>query len=84
MFLIAFYGFFRVGELTAKTKGSAHSVLQFSRLQFLPNAQEINTAKITISEFELNTSDRPFEILIQHVDSSPFLSTPRSYTVLQG
>ena len=83
MFLIAFYGFFRVGELAAKTKGSAHSVLQFTQLQFLPNAQETSTAKITISDFKHNTSNRPFEILIQRVDS-PFLSNPRSYTVLQG
>jgi len=30
MLRIAFYGFFRVGELAAKTKGSVHLVLQFS------------------------------------------------------
>ena len=72
MFLIAFYGFFRVGEIAAKTKGSVRSVLQLIQLQFLPNAQESGTAKITISEFKHNTSNRPFEILIQRVDSHPF------------
>ena len=86
MFLIAFYGFFRVGELAVKTKGSAHSVLQFTQLQFLPNAQETSTAKITISEFKHNTSNRPFEILIQRVDSTPFcpLHALIQYTKIRG
>jgi len=34
MFLLAFYGFFRVGELTAKSMDSADSVLQFNDLKF--------------------------------------------------
>ena len=35
MFLLAFYGFFRVGELAAKGVDSAASVLQFKDLKFL-------------------------------------------------
>ena len=36
MFLIAFYGFFRVGEIAAKTKGSMRSVLQLANYNFYP------------------------------------------------
>ena len=72
MFLIAFYGFFRVGEIAAKTKGSVHSVLQFRQIKFLPNAHESRMAKITISEFKHNISNRPFEITIQREESQPF------------
>ena len=73
IFLIAFYGFFRVGEIAARTKGSIHSILQFRQLQFLPNAHESCMAKITISEFKHNTSNRPFEIIIQREDCQPFV-----------
>lgn len=86
MFLIAFYGFFRVGEIAAKTKGSAHSILQFRQLQFLPNAHESRMAKITISEFKHNTSNRPFEIIIQREDSQPFcpLNALIQYCMVRG
>ena len=59
MFLIAFDGFFRVGEIAAKTKGLVRSLLQFRQLNFLPNAHTARTARITISEFKHNTSNRP-------------------------
>ena len=72
MFLIAFYGFFRVGEIAAKTKGSVRSLLQFRQLQFLPNVHTARTARITISEFKHNTSNRPFDILIQREEAQPF------------
>lgn len=86
MFLIAFYGFFQVGEIASKTKGSVRSVLQFTQLQFLPNPRESSTAKITISEFKHNTSSRPFEILIQRMDSHPFcpLYTLKQYCKVRG
>ena len=72
MFLIAFYGFFRVGEIAAKTKGSVRSLLQFRQLQSLPNAHTARTARITISEFKHNTSNRPFGVLIQREEAQPF------------
>ena len=86
MFLIAFYGFFRVGEIAAKTKGSVCSVLQFTQLQFLTNAQESNTTKNTFFKFKHNTSNRPFEILIQHVDSHSFcpLYALKEYCKVRG
>ena len=34
MFLVTFYGFFRVGEQTIKTPERRHSVLQFQSLSF--------------------------------------------------
>ena len=72
MFLIAFYGFFRVGEIAAKTKGSVQSLLQFRQLQSLPNAHTARTARITISEFKHNTSYRPFGVLIRSEEAQPF------------
>jgi len=86
MFLIAFSSFFRVGEIAARTKGSVHSILQFSQLQFLPNAHESGMAKITISELKHNTSNRPFEIIIQREDSQPFcpLNALIQYCMVRG
>ena len=72
MFLIAFYGFFRVGEIAAKTKGSVQSLLQFRKLQSLPNAHTARTARITISEFKHNTSNGRFGVLIQSEKAQPF------------
>ena len=49
MFLVAFYGFFRVGELTIKTPERRHSVLQFQSLSFLKSRNEVQDVKLVIS-----------------------------------
>ena len=52
MFLVAFYGFFRVvGELTIKIPERRHSVLQFQTLSFLKSRSEVQAAKLVISGF---------------------------------
>ena len=61
-FLTAFYGFFRVGELAAKSVRS--SVVQYDNLRLLTSAGKIHSAKITIRQFKHNTSNRSFDILI--------------------
>ena len=49
MFLLAFYGFFRVGELTIKTPKRRHFVdLQFQSLSFLNSQSEVQAAKLVI------------------------------------
>ena len=64
MFLVAFYGFFRVGELTTKTPERRHSVLQFQSLSFLKSRNEVQAAKLVITDYKHNTTGRPFSIII--------------------
>ena len=72
LFLVAFYGLFRIGELTAKSNRFASSVVQFGNLTFLSRNGRTHVAKITISEYKYNTSRRPFDILIAREVSLPF------------
>ena len=60
MFLVAFYGLFRIGELATKSTRVASSVLQFNNLTFLSTHE----AKISISNYKHNTSNRPFDIIL--------------------
>ena len=69
MFLVAFYGFFRGGELTIKTPEWWHSVLKFQSLFFLKSQSEVQAAKLVISDYKQNTTGRPFSIII-HRDST--------------
>ena len=55
-FLVAFYGFFRVGELTIKSPERRHSVLQFQSLSFLKSRSEVQAAKLVISDYRHNTT----------------------------
>ena len=75
MFLLAFYGFFRVGELAAKgvdSAASGPSVLQFKDLKFLVQNGQPQMIKIIITAFKHNTDRKPFEILIDREDTLPF------------
>ena len=58
MFLVAFYGFFRVGELTIKTTERRHSVLQFQFMSFLKPRSEVQFAKLVTSDYKHNTTGR--------------------------
>ena len=72
MFLLAFYGFFRIGELAAKSAGCAASVVQFKDLTFLVHNGQPRMIKIIITTFKHNTIKQPFEILIERKDTLPF------------
>lgn len=65
MFMIAFYGFFRVSELTCRSKKLVSSVVQFDQVTFLKQATRIAAAKIVITKFKHNTNNRPFVIQIE-------------------
>ena len=69
---MAFYGLFRIGELTAKSNRFASAVVQFGNVTFLSRNGRTHVAKITISEYKHNTSRRPFDILIAREVSSAF------------
>ena len=72
MFLIAFYGFFRIGELAAKSANAGSAVVQYSDMRFLAHQGNIRMVKITITNFKHNADNRPFNILIEREDSLPF------------
>lgn len=71
MFLMAFYGFFRIGELAAKSANAGDSVVQYNNMRFLTQRGIIRMVKITITNFKHNTNSRPFDILIEREDSLP-------------
>ena len=68
MFLLAFYGFFRIGELATKSARSVSTVVQFSALRFLISNGKPHFLKLVISEYKHNNNNRPFEILIARED----------------
>jgi len=86
MFLLAFYGFFRVGELAARGSNVSNSVVQFNALSFLMHHDKPHAAKITITDYKHNTQHRPFDVLIDGEDSQPYcpVKTLVQYCHLRG
>ena len=72
MFLLAFYGFFRVGELATKGPDSIRSVIQLKDIRFLKTDGSIRALKITICHFKHNSTNRPVDIVIDNDCKSPF------------
>lgn len=72
MFLVAFYVFFRVGELTTKSRVSFSNVLQHRNVSFRMNSADICGVKLTLTRFKHNTNNRPHDIVIDREDSLPF------------
>ena len=72
MFLTAFYGLFRIGELSTKSTRLACSVVQYRDLQILSREGDPCTAKITITDYKHNSDHRPFDILITRDDTVTF------------
>lgn len=71
MFLIAFYGFFRSGELACKSHKHPDQVVQFKQISFLVHEEQIRAVKIVITRFKHNTNNRPFVIMIDREPSEP-------------
>ena len=77
MFMIAFYGFFRLRELPCKRRTQSHVVVQFDQVTFLKQTHRMAAVKIVITRFKHNTcnSDRkrtflafcPMQILIDYI-----------------
>lgn len=64
MFLVAFYGFFRNGELTAKS-ANLSPLLQIRDLHFRFNQNLVTSATIVIKNFKHNTNRRPFPVVLE-------------------
>ena len=86
MFLVAFYGFFRVGELTTKSRVSFSNVLQHRNVSFRMNSADICGVKLTLTRFKHNTNNRPHDIVIDREDSLPFcpVKSVLAYLGLRG
>ena len=82
MFLVAFYGLFRIGELATKSTRVASSVVQFNNLTFLSTHE----AKLSISNYKHNTSNKPFDIILAREVSQPFcpVAALRQYCSTRG
>lgn len=72
MLLIAAYGLFRISELAAKSTHFASSVVRYHSVTFLTSTGLLHIAKISISEYQHNSSKRPFNILIAREDFPSF------------
>ena len=72
MFLVVFYVFFRVGELTTKSQASFSNVLQYSNVSFRVNYADVCGVKMTLPRFKHNTNNRPHDIIIDREDSLLF------------
>jgi len=86
MFLTAFYGFFRIGELATKSSNKKDGVVQYGDVSFLTNEGVTHMIKITISSFKHNSDNRPFSILIKRETSAPFcpVQAIMEYSKLRG
>ena len=85
MFMTAFYGFFRIGELSCATKKQVVTILQFDHLTFLKQSSQVTAVKIVITKFKHNTNNRPFVITIQSKPSETFCpGRPHSTTLNFG
>ena len=81
MFLTAFYGFLRIGEITCKTTSSGSSVLQHQDLSFLLHEGEVIAVKLTLTNFKHNRSGRPFYIHILRQQGSEYSVPFKLYKV---
>ena len=86
IFLVAFYGLFRIGELVVKSTHLGSSVVQYHSLTFLTCNGLPHIAKISISEYKHNPSKRPFNILLAREDVPSLcpVTALLQYTRLRG
>ena len=69
MFLVAFYVFFRVGELTAKG-ANLKPLLQIQDLHFHFKQNFVTSATIVIKDFKHNTNRRPFSVVLERAEGT--------------
>ena len=86
MFLTAFYGFLRVGEITCQTTSSGRSVLQHQDLSFLLRQGEVIAANLTLTNFKHNHSGSPFYVHVLWQPGSAYcpVKALQSFCTLHG
>ena len=71
MFVVAFYGFFRVGELTAKG-ANLKPLVQIQDLHFQFKDNCVTAATIVITDFKHNSDRRPFSVVLHCASGAEF------------
>ena len=69
MFLVAFYGFFRVGELTVKS-ANLKSLVHVQDLHFQFSNNVVTSATIVIKDFKHNNTRRPFSVFLERAEGA--------------
>ena len=69
MFLVAFYGFFRVGELTVKGV-NLKSLVHVQDLHFQFSNNVVTSATIVIKDFKHNSARCPFSVFLECAEGS--------------
>ena len=84
--MTAFYGFFRIGELSCTSNKQVDTVLQFDQVTFLKQSSRVTAVKIVITKFKHNTNNRPFVITIESEPLETFcpVQTLIDYIKLRG
>ena len=67
MFLVAFYGFFRVGELTVKG-ANLKSLVHVQDLHFQFSNNVVTSATVVIKDFKHNNTRRPFSVFLERAE----------------
>lgn len=71
MFLVAFYGFFRVGELTAKG-ANLKPLVQIQNLHYQFQDNCVTAATIVITDYKHNSGRRPFSVVLDCATGTEF------------
>ena len=67
MFLLAFHGFLRIGEITIRPGGSPRNIIQYSDVDIAPDQHDtrVSLLRLTIIHFKHHTSGRPVVLEIK-------------------
>lgn len=87
LFLVAFNGFFRLGELVIRTKQGADKVLQRQDLNFTFDSSIVSTlqgAELTLRCFKNNKSNKPFTIFLSALHDKTFCPAHSLYEYTQS
>ena len=87
MFILAFYGFFGIGEQAANSAKSVSTILQFSALRFLISDGKAHFLMLVISKYKHNDNNRPFGMSILREDCTAQFCPVQAildYLVLRG
>ena len=72
MFLLAFYGFLRIGEITATGKGNQNNI-QLEDIQLFGNENVVSRIEIKMQIFKWHKSSRPVILSIERVNNTSIL-----------
>lgn len=86
MFLLAFHGFLRIGEITIRPGVSPHHIIQYSDVDIVPdpNDTRVSLLRLTIRHFKHHTSGRPVVLEIKSRSISCPVKHMRRYLRCRG